>query len=51
MASFTWALLEYMFRGKPSVLGFCSGVVAGLVVITPGAGFVSVYLLRHLAGF
>jgi Amt family ammonium transporter len=35
-----WALAEWITRGKPSVLGFCSGIVAGLVVITPGAGFV-----------
>src|SRR6059058_5622885 len=40
VASFTWAMLEYVLRGKPSVLGFCSGAVAGLVVITPGCGFV-----------
>lgn len=40
-AGFVWALLEYITRGKPSVLGFCSGIVAGLVVITPGAGFVT----------
>jgi Amt family ammonium transporter len=40
VASFTWAMLEYSLRGKPSVLGFCSGVVAGLVVITPACGFV-----------
>jgi Amt family ammonium transporter len=30
-----------MTRGKPTVLGFCSGAVAGLVVITPASGFVS----------
>jgi len=30
-----------MTRGKPTVLGFCSGIVGGLVVITPAAGFVS----------
>jgi Amt family ammonium transporter len=30
---------EWVTRGKPSVLGFCSGIVAGLVVITPAAGF------------
>lgn len=41
-AGFVWALAEWVTRGKPSVLGFCSGIVAGLVVITPGAGFVSV---------
>ena len=40
-AGFVWALVEWVTRGKPSVLGFCSGIVAGLVVITPGAGFVS----------
>jgi ammonium transporter, Amt family len=40
VAAFTWAMLEYAEKGKPSVLGFCSGAVAGLVVITPGAGFV-----------
>ncbi|HMI90779.1 MAG TPA: ammonia channel protein, partial [Polyangiales bacterium] len=32
---------EWITRGKPTVLGFCSGAVAGLVVITPGAGFVT----------
>src|SRR5947207_6113372 len=41
VASFVWPLLEYVFRGKPSVLGFCSGAVAGLVVITPACGFVN----------
>jgi ammonium transporter, Amt family len=41
-AGFVWALVEWVTRGKPSVLGFCSGIVAGLVVITPAAGFVSV---------
>lgn len=41
VASFVWALAEYALRGKPSVLGFCSGAVAGLVVITPACGFVS----------
>ncbi|MBL9187314.1 MAG: ammonium transporter [Opitutaceae bacterium] len=40
VASVTWALLEYFTRKHASVLGFCSGVVAGLVVITPAAGFV-----------
>jgi ammonium transporter, Amt family len=40
VASFTWAMLEYALRGKPSVLGFCSGAVGGLVVITPACGYV-----------
>jgi Amt family ammonium transporter len=41
VASFTWAMLEYALRGKPSVLGFCSGAVGGLVVITPACGYVA----------
>jgi Amt family ammonium transporter len=40
VASFTWAMIEYARRGKSSVLGFCSGAVAGLVVITPACGYV-----------
>jgi Amt family ammonium transporter len=41
-AGFVWAvMLNGSSSGKPSVLGFCSGIVAGLVVITPGAGFVT----------
>ncbi len=40
-AGFVWAVAEWLFKGKPSVLGFCSGIVAGLVVITPAAGFVT----------
>jgi ammonium transporter, Amt family len=41
VASFTWGMLEYALRGKPSVLGFCSGAVGGLVVITPACGYVA----------
>jgi Amt family ammonium transporter len=40
-AGFVWGMVEYIHRGKPSVLGFCSGIVAGLVVITPACGFVN----------
>ena len=40
IACATWAFAEYLVRGKASVLGFCSGAVAGLVVITPATGFV-----------
>lgn len=36
-----WAAMEWITRGKPSVLGACSGAVAGLVCITPAAGFVN----------
>jgi len=41
VGGFVWAMAEWFSKGRPSVLGFCSGIVAGLVVITPGAGFVS----------
>jgi len=41
VASFVWPMMEWIVRGKPSVLGFCSGAVAGLVVITPACGFVN----------
>ncbi len=41
VAAFTWGMLEKIFRGHASVLGFCSGAVAGLVVITPACGFVN----------
>src|SRR5258706_474996 len=40
VASFAWPMAEYALKGKPSILGFCSGAVAGLVVITPACGFV-----------
>ncbi len=36
-----WALLEYLWRRKASVLGFCTGAVAGLVTVTPACGFIS----------
>jgi Amt family ammonium transporter len=36
----SWMLVEWRFTGKPSALGAASGIVAGLVVITPAAGFV-----------
>ncbi len=39
-AGFTWMLVEWMRRGKPTVIGICSGAVAGLVAITPASGFV-----------
>ena len=40
-AGFTWALIEKILKGHASILGFCSGIVAGLVVITPACGFVN----------
>ena len=42
VASFVWAASEWLLKGKPSILGFCSGAVAGLVVITPACGFVTI---------
>ncbi len=39
-AGFTWMLVEWQRRGKPTVVGICSGAVAGLVAITPASGFV-----------
>ena len=39
-AGLSWMLAEWVIRGKPSMLGVASGVVAGLVVITPAAGLV-----------
>jgi Amt family ammonium transporter len=41
VASFVWPVMEWITRGKPSVLGFCSGAVAGLVVVTPACGFIT----------
>ncbi len=42
VACFVWPLLEYIIRGKASILGFCSGAVAGLVVVTPACGFIDI---------
>jgi Amt family ammonium transporter len=39
-AALAWMFAEWGLRGKPSVLGICSGAVAGLVAITPASGFV-----------
>src|SRR5438552_4054366 len=40
VAGAAWTLTEWIVKGKPSLLGICSGIVAGLVAITPAAGFV-----------
>src|SRR5882757_3601901 len=40
VAGCAWALTEWVLKGKPSLLGICSGIVAGLVAITPAAGYV-----------
>jgi Amt family ammonium transporter len=39
-AALAWMFVEWSLKGKPSVLGICSGAVAGLVAITPASGFV-----------
>jgi Amt family ammonium transporter len=41
-AAFTWVLLDWFRNEKPTVIGICTGAVAGLVAITPAAGFVGV---------
>lgn len=51
--AFAWMMGEWVVRGRPSLLGLCSGVVAGLVAITPAAGFVtprSALLIGVIAG-
>jgi ammonium transporter, Amt family len=40
-AGLVWMLVEWAVRGKPTVIGICTGAVAGLVAITPASGFVS----------
>ncbi len=40
VAGFTWMLVEWAHRSKPTVIGICSGAVAGLVAITPASGYV-----------
>jgi Amt family ammonium transporter len=39
-AGLTWAFIEWIHNGKPTIFGTATGVVAGLVAITPAAGFV-----------
>jgi Amt family ammonium transporter len=53
VAGAAWPAIEWFLHGKPTVLGFCSGAVAGLVVITPCTGFVTptaAVLIGVLAG-
>ena len=52
-AAVTWMLGEWIVRGRPSLLGLCSGLVAGLVAITPAAGYVTIrsaLLIGAIAG-
>ncbi len=41
-AALSWSMTEWLLKGRPSVLGTASGMVAGLATITPAAGFVSI---------
>jgi Amt family ammonium transporter len=53
-AVLAWTLGEWLFKGKPSMLGAASGVVAGLVAITPAAGNVGIpgaFVIGTAAGF
>jgi Amt family ammonium transporter len=40
VAALTWMFVEWAYRSKPTLVGICSGAVAGLVAITPASGFV-----------
>jgi ammonium transporter len=42
-AGLSWVIVEWIFKGKPTALGLASGVVAGLVAVTPASGFVYVW--------
>lgn len=42
LAALSWLFTEWIFSKKPTLLGLCSGAVAGLVAITPAAGFVNI---------
>ncbi|HKA06115.1 MAG TPA: ammonium transporter, partial [Gemmataceae bacterium] len=42
-AALSWVIVEWIFKGKPTALGFASGIVAGLVAVTPASGFVYVW--------
>jgi len=41
-AGLSWAIIEWIRNGKPTIFGVCSGAVAGLVAITPASGYVNV---------
>jgi Amt family ammonium transporter len=52
-AVLSWSFFEWMFKGKPSMLGAASGAVAGLVAITPAAGNVGIpgaFFIGSIAG-
>ncbi len=43
IAAFTWAIIEWIKDGKPTLLGIASGAIAGLAAITPASGFVNLW--------
>jgi Amt family ammonium transporter len=54
IAAISWMAAEWLFNKKPTVLGLASGAVAGLVAITPAAGFVNIggsLIIGGIAGF
>ncbi|QVL34826.1 ammonium transporter [Telmatocola sphagniphila] len=42
-AGLSWIFVEWLFKGKPTALGMASGIVAGLVAVTPASGFVFIW--------
>ena len=42
-AGLSWMLVEYLHKGKPTALGLASGIVAGLVAVTPAAGYIYIW--------
>ena len=50
-AAVTWMLVEWFVFKKPTLLGIASGIIAGLVAITPAAGFVIVGIVGALIAF
>jgi Amt family ammonium transporter len=49
-AALSWALMEWLFKRKPSLLGIASGAIAGLVAVTPASGFAGVMGSMALGG-
>ena len=52
-AGLSWILVEWIFKGKPTALGLASGIVAGLVAVTPASGYVELWgglLIGLIAG-
>jgi Amt family ammonium transporter len=54
VAALAWFFAEWIFKGKPSLLGIISGAIAGLVAITPACGFVGIkgaFVIGAASGF